>query len=299
MRRPVLIEDLGLPTSWVEALKESGLRLALQLALSQPDLVAKILGISPTRARELIRETAGRLGLERQWIDEVKVSEEKVTTCSSSLDRLLSGGVRVGWVTEFYGPFASGKTQLCHQLCVSAQLSRERGGLGAKAAYIDTEGSFRPERAKEMAEALGLDAREALRNIIVFRPNSVEEQMAAVGELKKMVGRVRLVAVDTIINLFRIEYGEEIVKRQWRLLLHLRQLHEVAEAGAAVVVANQVVADPSGVDVPAGGVVLDAGLIKVKLSKLDGLWRAELESSPDLPEGVAFFKVSREGVRDA
>lgn len=298
MKRPVLIEDLGLPTPWVEALKESGLKLSLQLVLSQPDQIAKILGISLSSAKELIREVAGRLGLERQWIDEVEVGEERVTTCSSNLDKLLGGGIWVGWVTEFYGPFASGKTQLCHQLCVSAQLSRGRGGLGAKAAYIDTEGSFRPERAKEVAEALGLDPMEALRNIIVFRPSSIEEQMAAVNELRQMLRKVRLVAVDTVISLFRIEYGEEIIRRQWRLLLHLRQLHEVAEAGAAVVVTNQVVTDPSGTDVPAGGVALDAGLIKVRLSKLDGLWRAELESSPHLPEGEAFFKVSREGIRD-
>lgn len=298
MKRPVLIEDLGLPVDWVEALKRSGLVLVSQLALSQPSLVAEVVGITPASARELIKEAARGLGLERQWADEVELREEKVTTCSFNLDRLLNGGVGTGWVTEFYGPFASGKTQLCHQLCVSAQLSRGRGGLESRAAYVDTEGTFRPERAREMAEALGLDPSEALRNIVVFRPRTVEEQEAVVEELKRMSSRVRLVAVDTVISLFRVEYGEEVIRRQWRLLLHVRKLHELAEMGVAVVVANHVVADPSGAEVPAGGVALDAGLIKVRLSKHEGLWRAELESGPHLPERVAFFKVSREGVRD-
>ncbi|MCX8204334.1 MAG: AAA family ATPase [Candidatus Nezhaarchaeota archaeon] len=298
MKRPVLVEDLDLPAPWIEALKDNGIRLAPQLALAQPSSIARILGASLASAREVVREAARRLGLERQWVEEVEAHGEKVTTCSLNLDRLLNGGIEVGWVTELYGPFASGKTQLCHQLCVNAQLGKKQGGLGSKAAYIDTEGSFRPERAREMAEALGLDLAEALRNIVVFRPSSVKEQMAAVSELKQMAKKVRLVAVDTVINLFRAEYSEEVIERQWRLLLHLRQLQELAELGVAVVVANHVVTEPSGVEVPAGGVVLDAGIVKIKLSRHRGLWRAELEASPYLPEGEALFRISREGVRD-
>ena len=261
--RPVLVDDLELPQAFKERLKEVGLRLTVHLALANPNCVAVRLGLSVEEAEKLVEEAAEKLGFKRVWPSRVKVEVEKVTTCSRNLDSLLNGGVEVGEVTELYGAYASGKTQLCHQLCVSVQLPKSRGGLGAKAAYVDVDGSFRPERAKEMAEALGLNPEGALRKIAVFRPSSVEEQVAAVEEVKRMAGRVRLLALDTVIGLFRVDYGEDVVARQWRLLLHLKQLRELAELGVAVVVANQVVAGLRGEELPAGGVVMDSGLTKL------------------------------------
>ncbi len=59
-------------------------------------------------------------------------------------------------MTELFGEFRTGKTQLCHTLCVTCQLSAGSGGAEGKAMYIDTEGSFRPERLQEIALAYGL-----------------------------------------------------------------------------------------------------------------------------------------------
>jgi len=294
----VLIEGLGLPREWVEALRKAGLWLAFDLALASPSFVANALSISLSEAERLVEEAARRAGVERRRAEGLEGGVDRVTTCSRSLDALLGGGVEAGWVTEFYGAYASGKTKLCHQLCVNAQLPASREGLGARAAYIDVDGSFRPERAKEMAEALGLDPVEALRKILVFKPRRVEEQMAAVEELSRVARKVRLVAVDTVVGLFRAEYGEDVMARQWRLILHMEQLHSLAELGVAVVLANQVVAGPRGEELPAGGVALDAGLTKVRVAKAEGRWRARLEASPNQPEGEAFFKVVKEGVRD-
>lgn len=298
MRRLILIEDLGLLPEWVERLRKAGLWLAFDLALANPSFVATVLSINLAEARKLVEEAAKRVGVERRGVEDLRGGEERVTTCSQNLDRLLGGGVEAGWVTEFYGAFASGKTQLCHQLCVNSQLPASKGGLGARAAYVDVDGSFRPERAREMAEALGLDPLEALKGILVFKPSTVEEQVAVVDELRHMTRKVRLVAVDTVVRLFRVEYGEDVMARQWKLITHLRQLHDLAGLGVAVVLANQVVTNLRGEELPAGGVALDAGLTKVKLSRLDGRWRAELEGGPDQPEGEVFFKVVREGVRD-
>lgn len=52
--------------------------------------------------------------------------------------------------------FPTGKTQLCHTLCVTCQLPTENGGGGGRAMYIDTEGTFRPERIAEIAERFGM-----------------------------------------------------------------------------------------------------------------------------------------------
>ncbi|KAF0762383.1 hypothetical protein AaE_003310 [Aphanomyces astaci] len=80
-----------------------------------------------------------------------------LTTGSSALDELLRGGFETGSITELFGEFRTGKTQLCHQLCVTCQLPVDKGGGEGKALFIDTEGTFRPQRLVAIAERYGLD----------------------------------------------------------------------------------------------------------------------------------------------
>lgn len=70
----------------------------------------------------------------------------QLTTGSRELDKLLGGGIETGSITEVFGEFRSGKTQLCHTLAVTCQLPVSQGGGEGKCLYIDTEGTFRPER---------------------------------------------------------------------------------------------------------------------------------------------------------
>lgn len=60
-------------------------------------------------------------------------------------------------MTEIFGEFRTGKTQLCHTLCVTSQLPLDQGGGEGKALYIDTEGTFRPQRLVSIAERFGLE----------------------------------------------------------------------------------------------------------------------------------------------
>lgn len=69
-----------------------------------------------------------------------------LTTGSRELDKLLGGGIETGSITEIFGEFRTGKTQLCHMLAVTCQLPVSQGGGEGKCLYIDTEGTFRPER---------------------------------------------------------------------------------------------------------------------------------------------------------
>jgi RecA/RadA recombinase len=64
-----------------------------------------------------------------------------------------------------FGEFRTGKTQLCHTLCVTSQLPTSMGGGNGKAAYIDTEGTFRPERVVPIGM---LTHKRELFNFFVF-----------------------------------------------------------------------------------------------------------------------------------
>ena len=79
---------------------------------------------------------------------------KNIVTFSRHIDQLLSGGITLGHVTEIAGMPGTGKTQLAMQLCVNAALPTKFGGVEGRAIYIDSEGSFTPERTYEMAQAL-------------------------------------------------------------------------------------------------------------------------------------------------
>jgi RecA/RadA recombinase len=90
-------------------------------------------------------------------------------TTQQAFDAILGGGVETGSITEAYGEFRTGKTQLSHTLAVTCQLGFEQGGGQGKCIYLDTEGNFRPERIEKIAERFGLDPEATLDNIIVAR----------------------------------------------------------------------------------------------------------------------------------
>lgn len=46
----------------------------------------------------------------------------QLTTGSKELDRLLGGGIETGSITEIFGEFRTGKTQICHTLAVTCQV---------------------------------------------------------------------------------------------------------------------------------------------------------------------------------
>ncbi len=60
-------------------------------------------------------------------------------------------------------------TQLGLSFAVNVQLPLEMGGCEGKAVYIDTEGTFRPERIRQIAESKGANPEKVLKNIFVAR----------------------------------------------------------------------------------------------------------------------------------
>mmetsp|Transcript_21160 Transcript_21160/g.29643 ORF Transcript_21160/g.29643 Transcript_21160/m.29643 type:complete len:256 (+) Transcript_21160:403-1170(+) len=235
-----------------------------------------------------------------------------LTTGSMELDKLLEGGIESGSITEFFGEFRTGKTQICHTLCITCQLAVSDGGAEGKAMYIDTEGSFRPKRLEEIAERFGVDPAVALENVAYARAHNSEHQM----ELLRMAAaimsqdRYALLIVDSATALYRTDYSGrgELSERQMSMAQFLRQLTRLAEEfGVAVVITNQVVANPDGMSFakdstkPIGGnIIAHASTTRLRLRKGRGDNRiCTVFDSPTLPEADAQFAISAKGVCDA
>ncbi len=233
-----------------------------------------------------------------------------ITTGATSMNELLGGkGFESQSITEVFGEFGSGKTQIALQLCVNAQLPVEDGGLDSDVVYIDTENTFRPERIKQMAEARELDADALLERIHVARAYNSSHQMLLVDkalELSKEIS-ARMLVVDSLTSHFRAEYigRGALADRQQKLNKHMHDLLRWSDLNNGVVlVTNQVSAKPDAFfgdpTRPIGGhIVGHTATFRIYLRKSKGSKRiARLIDSPYLPEGEAVFSVSEKGIGD-
>lgn len=270
-------------------------------------------GIGEKRALEVIRKARSSMALSFIRADELLKMRQNIlrlTTGSKTMDELLAGGLETQTITEFYGEYGSGKSQICHQLCVNVQLPPERGGLDAGALYIDTENTFRTERIVQMAQHLDLDPEGVAKNIIYAEAFTSDHQMFLLDNADKVVkeNNIRLIIVDSLTSHFRSEYlgREMLAERQQKLNKHLHKLIRLARAfNAVAVVTNQVMAKPDvffGNTVhPIGGhIVAHTSHTRLFLRKSSrGPVRiARLVSSPYLPEGERVFKITENGIID-
>ncbi|HDJ04777.1 MAG TPA: DNA repair and recombination protein RadA [Candidatus Bathyarchaeota archaeon] len=270
-------------------------------------------GIKDKRAFEIINAARSSISLSFVRADELLKMRQNIlrlTTGSRKLDELLGGGIETQTITEFYGEYGSGKSQIAHQLCVNVQLPPERGGLGGGALYIDTENTFRAERIVQMAKHLELDPEEVLKNIILAEAYTSDHQMFLLENSDKIIkeNNIRLIVIDSLTAHFRSEYvgRESLAARQQKLNKHMHKLIKLARAfNAAAVVTNQVMSSPDvffGESIrPIGGhIVAHTSHTRIFLRKArKGPVRvARLVSSPYLPEGERLFKITENGIED-
>ncbi|MGQ9460837.1 MAG: DNA repair and recombination protein RadA [Candidatus Bathyarchaeaceae archaeon] len=308
------LEDLpGIGPAISQKLRELGFHTVESLATATARELAPA-GIGEKKALEVISEARSSMALSFIRADELLKTRQTVlrlTTGSKTLDELMGGGLETQTITEFYGEYGSGKSQLCHQLCVNVQLPPERGGLDGGALYIDTENTFRTERIVQMAQHLGLNPEEVARNIVFAEAYTSDHQMFLVDNADRVIkeNNIRLVIVDSLTSHFRSEYlgREMLAERQQKLNKHLHKLIRLARAfNAVAVVTNQVMAKPDvffGGDAvhPVGGhIVAHTSHTRIYLRKsARGPVRiARLVSSPYLPEGERVFKITENGIED-
>ncbi|MHA1688977.1 MAG: helix-hairpin-helix domain-containing protein, partial [Promethearchaeota archaeon] len=150
----------GVGEATFRKLKKAGFKSLESLAFTPPSIIQEESGLGEKTVASLIKASMEQLNIGFKSAEEVwehRKNIARITTGSQELDNVLGGGIETGSLTELFGEFRTGKTQIMHQLCVNVQLPREKGGLEGSALYIDTEGTFRPERIIQMAEALDLD----------------------------------------------------------------------------------------------------------------------------------------------
>ena len=307
------LKDLpGIGDVTLKKLKEEGITSVRALAL-YPISTLLDAGIGEKTAAKIVKaaQDAEKLGFKSAdilWEKRRKI--RKLSTGSQNLDDLLGGGIEPGALTELFGEYRTGKTQLAHQLCINVQLSPEEGGLEGSALYIDTEGTFRPERIIQMAEARDLDNREVLKKIIIGRAYNSDHQVLLVKDASKIIeeNNVKLIIVDSLITHFRSEYigRGTLATRQQLLNSHIHDLLRLTETydELAAVFTNQVSAKPdvfygNPITHTGGHIVAHGATIRIYLRKGKGEQRvAKVIDAPHLPEEDAIFSITEEGIKD-
>ena len=233
-----------------------------------------------------------------------------ITVGSEAFDELIGGCIETQSITEVFGEFGSGKSQISHELAVTVQLPLEQGGLDAECVYIDTENTFRPERIEQIADRFDLDHEEVLQKIHVARAFNSSHQILMAEKINELIQsgcNVKLVIVDSLMAHFRAEYvgRESLAVRQQKLNQHLHVLQQLANTyNLAVFITNQVQARPdaffgSPTKATGGHVLGHASTYRIWLKKgLAGKRIARLVDSPHLPEGECVYKITNEGVVD-
>jgi len=302
----------GVGDKTLEKLKESGYDNVMSIAAASAGELSAATGLGVETANKIIAGARQKLKMGFEPASEVLKKREqigRITTGSKALDALLGGGIETQAITEMHGAFGSGKSQLAHQLAVNVQMSKEKGGMGGKAIFIDTEQTFRPERIRQMAESLGLDPKKVMENIFVARAYNSDHQVLLAEKTEDILKRenVKLLIVDSVTSSFRSDYTGRgtLADRQQKLNRHLHKLQRLADVyNVAIYITNQVMARPDVLfgdpTAPIGGHILGhQATFRVYLRKSKGEKRvAKLIDSPNMPEGEAVFRLITEGVRD-
>ncbi|TBU10564.1 DNA repair and recombination protein Rad51 [Hamiltosporidium tvaerminnensis] len=314
------LSNFGIASQDILKLKQAGICTLKGLTMHTRRNLIKIKGMSETKVdkmKEAVHKffdssltpttsfmTASQFNCRREQV-------LKISTGSSDFDTLLNGGIQTMAITEVFGEFRTGKTQLSHTLCVTVQLLNST----YKAAFIDTEGTFRPERLKEIAIRYDLNPEQVLENVIYARAHNSEHQNDLLIHLtNKFIeepNKFKLLIVDSVISLFRTDFvgRGELGERQQKLNTFLSRLLRISEEyNLAVFITNQMMADPSATlsfvadpKKPIGGHVLaHASTTRIYLRKGRGETRvAKIYDSPDVPEAEAVYAITVGGIDNA
>ncbi len=307
------IEDLpGVGPATAQKLRELGYHTVESLAMATARELEPI-GVGEKKGFAIIEAARSAIGVNFIRADELLKMRQNVlrlTTGSKALDNIVDGGLETQTITEFYGEYGSGKSQICHQLCVNVQLPPDRGGLNGSALYVDTENTFRLERIVEMSRHLGLDPEKVAKNIIYAEAYTSDHQMFLLENADEVVkaNNVKLIIVDSLTAHFRSEYigREMLATRQQKLNKHMHKLIGLARAfNAVAVVTNQVMAKPDiffgdAVQPIGGHIVGHTSHTRIYLRRAarGPIRIARLVSSPYLPEGEEILKVTENGIED-
>lgn len=311
------LEGNGITAGDIKKLQESGYYTVESVAYAPKKHLLAIKGLSDAKVEKILQEASKLVVMGFKTAGEIhlyRANTVYLTSGSAELDRLLGGGIETGSITEIFGEFRTGKTQICHTLAVNCQLPVDMGGGEGKCLYIDTEGTFRPERLIAVAERYKISAESVLNNVACARAYNTDHQTQLLIQASAMMteSRYALLIVDSATGLYRTDYSGrgELSARQMHLARFMRMLLRLAdEHGVAVVITNQVVAQVDGAasmfggdqKKPIGGnIIAHASTTRLYLRKGRGETRVcKIYDSPCLPESEAMFAINSDGIGDA
>ena len=304
-----LEEIPGIGPATISKLKEIGFKTVESVGTATiAELVTA--GIGETAAERVIEVARNSMAItfvRGDELVELRKNIRRLTTGCSSLDNLLDGGIETQSLTEFYGEFGTGKSQICHQLCVTVQLPEVQGGLDGRVLYVDTEATFRTERVMQIAPRFGIDPEEALKGVVYAEAYTSNHQMVLLENADEVIkeNNVRLIIIDSVMSHFRSEYlgREMLANRQQQLNKHLHKLMRLVRGfNTAAVITNQVLASPDAFFTksvsPTGGHILGhMSHSRISLRKgRSNIRIAKLTASPSLPEGEAPLRITERGI---
>jgi len=305
------IQDLpGVGAATAEKLQGAGYRDLMSVAVATLGELCEATGVSESVARKMVNAARDsmKMGFE-SGIDVLKKRElvYKISTGSEVFNVLMGGGFETGAITECFGEFGSGKTQIGHLLAVNMLKSDPESTV----VYIDTENTFRPERIKQLARGIDLDEDEALARIMVARAYNSDHQMLLAEKVDGLITeqgkKVKLVVVDSLTSHFRAEFigRGTLAVRQQKLNRHMHTLAKIAGThNICVYLTNQVMSKPDQffgdpTTSIGGHIVAHASTFRVYLRKgKKGTRVAKLIDAPNLPDGECCFEVQEQGLRD-
>ena len=305
------LQDLpGVGAATAEKLEAAGFRDLLSVAVATLGELVETAGVTEAVARKMINAARDsmKMGFET-GMDVLRKREgvSKFSTGSEAFNALMGGGFETGAITECFGEFGSGKTQIGHLLCVNVL----KDDPEAHVVYIDTENAFRPERIKQFAEGADLDVEDTLNRIMVARAFNSDHQMLLAEKVESLIAeqgkKVRLVVVDSLTSHFRAEFigRGTLAERQQKLNRHMHTLSKIANTNnICVYVTNQVMAKPDQffgdpTQAIGGHVVAHASTFRIYLRKgKKGTRVAKLIDAPNLADGEVCFEVQEGGLKD-
>lgn len=309
------LEEVGINKGDLKKLMDSGYYTVESILMSTRKALCEVKGLSDAKIEKVIEgakklaPATGTFSTAKEYAMIRQRDIVHISTGCQAFDELLGGGVETKAITEVFGEWRTGKTQICHTLCVTAMINEQRAG---KVVFIDAEGTFRPERIKPIAERFNIDEDVVLDNIVFARVHTFEQQLDCLVEVAAKMSEepYKLLVMDSITANMRADFvgRGELAERQQKLGQLMSRLRKLAEAfNVAVVITNQVVSDPSGgmtfvadPKKPVGGhVMAHASTVRLSLRKGKGESRCvKVVQSPNLPEAEATFAISADGVTD-
>jgi DNA repair protein RadA len=309
------LDDIG-PATKIHLI-DAGIDSLKDLIIRGPHDVAEVTGMTMEKSIDLCNKARIKLEeieiIERTFIPATELYNkrkniERISTGSKCFDELLGGGFEVNAITEIYGEFGSGKTQICHTSAVMVQQKITDGGLEGGVIYIDTENTFRPERIVSISKARNIDHVSVLENIVVAKAFNSAHQELIIHEIGKIIenNNIKLLVLDSAISHYRAEYlgramlseRQQKINRLMHILIRISETYKIA-----VILTNQIQSVPDTLFGdpfrPTGGnIIAHSSTYRIYLKKAGKNRIARIVDSPYHPEIEALFSLGEEGVTD-